>query len=111
MPIMMMSQTLNTHLNRVLHVKAAIPAQLAYWVSAQMAPCRRGFESGDNVTLQHIFCHAHIPTLVCTSVRMAYTSVCVVVPYVHHSAPLAPCGHLGMVPSSIFWPKQNVMHH
>ena len=33
-------------------------------------------------------------TLVCTSVEMAYTSVGVVVPYVPHSAPLAPCGHL-----------------
>ena len=36
----------------------------------------------------------------CTSVSVGYTSVRVVVPYVCHSAPLAPYGHLGMVLSS-----------
>ena len=110
MPIMMMSQTLYTHLNKVLYVKAAIPAQMAQWVSVHNGPCRRGFESGKNVILQQIFGHAHIPTLVCTGVRMAYTSVCVVVPYVRHSAPLAPCGHPVMVPESIYWPKHNIRH-
>jgi hypothetical protein len=56
------------------------------------------------------FVHAHVPTLVYTSARMAYTSVYAVLPYVRHSAPLAPCGHPVMVPESIFWPENNIRH-
>ena len=47
--------------------------------------------------------------LVYTSVRTAYTSVCVVVPYARHSAPLAPSGHPVMVPECIFWPEHSIM--
>ena len=108
---MPMPQTIYTHPTQVLHVKAVILAHVAYWIRVHKGTEMSWVRVSDVVDSYHIFFgHAHVLTLVYTSVRTAYTSVCVVVPYARHSAPLAPSGHPVMVPESIFWPEHNIGH-